>query len=216
MPGNYLEILVPRLPRVFLDLAEEARNFILENGRSCYMEEVQPQGTGLTRPVFVTIMVDGPPVLIKRALRATGISTEMIPNMDLAGRREPVDRLGRVGPLSTTEQPVLLGLNTDERGNAPAGPVGPDVILAGRRETVDRPGLLGPQNKTEQLVFLGLDADRVRHVPASTVDPDVMMYQNQSVTDGPVGQDKTRRPVGTEGMHAVNDSDRPMAGGPVG
>ena len=85
MPRNYLEIPVPRLPRVFLDLAEEARNVILENGRSCYTEEVQPQGTGLTRPVFVTIMVDSPPVLKKRALRATGISTEMIPNMDLAG-----------------------------------------------------------------------------------------------------------------------------------
>ena len=75
---------------------------------------------------------------------------------------------------------------------------------------------MGPQNKTEQSVFLGLDADRVRHVPASTLYPDVMRYRNQSVTDGPVGQDKTRRPVGTEGMHAVNDSDRPMSGGPVG
>ena len=31
-----------------------------------------------------------------------------------------------------------------------------------------------------------------------------------------MGHDKTRRPVGTEGMHAVNDSDRPTAGGPVG
>ena len=43
-----------------------------------------------------------------------------------------------------------------------------------------------------------------------------MMYRNQSVTDSPVGQDKTRCPVGTEGMLAVNDSDRPTAGGPVG
>ena len=73
MPRNYLEIPEPRLPRVFLDLAEEARNVIVENGRSCYTEEVQPQGTGLTRPVFVTIMVDSPPVLKKRALRATGV-----------------------------------------------------------------------------------------------------------------------------------------------
>ena len=90
------------------------------------------------------------------------------------------------------------------------------MILAGRGEMVDQPGLVGPQNRTEQSVFLGLDADQVGHVPASTVDPDVMMYRNQSVTDGPVGQDRTRRPVGTEGMHAVNDSDRPTAGGPVG
>ena len=261
MPRNYLEIPEPRLPRVFLELAEEARNVILVNGQSCDTEEVQPQRTGLTRPVFVAEMVDSPPVLNKRALRVTGTSTEMIPNIKLRGRREPVDRsgpvdqlnateqlvlldvntderendsadplgpdvipagrgepvnrLGPVGPQSNTEQPVLLGFNTDKRGNAPTGTVGHDVILAGRGETVDRPDLVGSHNRTEQSVFLGLDVDQVEHVPASTVDPDVMMYRNQPVTDGPVGQDRTR-PVGTEGMHAVNDSDRPTAGGPVG
>ena len=79
MPRDYLEIPEPRLPRVFLDLAEEARNVKVESGRSCYTEEVQSQGTGLTRPVFVTVMADSPPVLKKVALRATGVSTEMIP-----------------------------------------------------------------------------------------------------------------------------------------
>ena len=110
-----------------------------------------------------------------------------------------------MGPQSTTEQPVLLGLKMDEKGNAPMDPVGPDMDSAGRGEPVCRLGLGGPQNRTEQSVFLGLDADQVRHVPASPVDPEVMMYRNQSLTDGPVGQDKTRRPVGTEGMHAVNN-----------
>ena len=85
----------------------------------------------MTRPAFVAVMVDSPPVLKKRALRVTGTSTEMIPNINLRGRREPVDRSGPVGPLNATEQPVLLGLNTDERGNDSAGPVGPDVIPAG-------------------------------------------------------------------------------------
>ena len=113
MPRNYLEIPEPRLPRV-----------------------LQPQGTGLTRPIFVTVMIDSRPVLNKRALRVTGTSTEMIPNMNLAGRREPVDRSG---PMSTTKQPVLFGLNTDERGNDSAGPVGPDVDSAGRGGPV-RPG----------------------------------------------------------------------------
>ena len=104
MPGNYPEIPEPRLPRVFLDLAEEARNVIVENGGSCYTEEVQPQGTGLTRPVFVTIMVDSPPDLKKRALRATGVSTESIPNMNSAGRRGPVR------PGGPTEQDRAAGL----------------------------------------------------------------------------------------------------------
>ena len=69
---------------------------------------------------------------------------------------------------------------------------------------------------TEQSVFLGLDVDQVEHVPASIVNPGVKIYRNRPVTDGPAGQDRTRRPVGTEGMHAVNDSDQPTAGGPVG
>ena len=90
------------------------------------------------------------------------------------------------------------------------------MILAGRGESVDWPGLVGPQNRTEHYVFLGLDAGQVGHVPTSTVDPDVVMYRSQSVPDDPLGQDKMLRPVGTEGMHAVNDSDRPTAGGPVG
>ena len=140
MPRNYLEIPEPRLPRVLLDLAEEARNVILENGWPCYTEDVQPKGTGLIRPVLVTVMIDSQPVLNKRVSRVTGTSTEMILNMNVAGRREPVDRSG---PTSTTEQPVLFGLNTDERGNNSAGPVGPDVNSAGRG------GPVGPGGPTE-------------------------------------------------------------------
>ena len=127
MPRDYLEIPEPRLPRVFLDLAEEARNVKVESGRSCYTKEVQPQGTALTRPVFVTVMVDSPPVLNKGALRATGVSTEMIPSMSSAGRCEPGDRLGLVDPQNKTEQPVLLGSDADQSGTAPASPVGPDI-----------------------------------------------------------------------------------------
>ena len=170
MPMDYLEIPEPALPRGFLKLAEEARNVNVDSGRPCYTEEVQPQGTGLTRPVFVTVMVDSPPVLKKGALRAIGISTEMIPNMKSAGRREPVDRSGLVGPQNRTEQSVLLGLDVDHVGTAPSGPVGPDFMM-----------------------------DRI-----------------QPVAEGPVGQNRTRRPVGTEEMLSASDLDRPTADGPVG
>ena len=94
----------------------------------------------MIRPVLVTVMIDSQPVLNKRVSRVTGTSAEVIPNMNVAGRREPVDRSG---PTSTTEQPVLFGLNTDERGNNSAGPVGPDVNSAGRSEPV------GPGGPTE-------------------------------------------------------------------
>ena len=85
MPMDYLEIPEPTLPRGFLELAEEARNVKVESGRSCYTEEVQSQGTGLTRPVFVTVMEYSSPVLNKGAMRAAGVSTEMIPTRSSAG-----------------------------------------------------------------------------------------------------------------------------------
>ena len=72
----------------------------------------------------------------------------MGPDVNSAGRGELVDQPGLVGPQSNAEQPVLLGLNTDGRGNTPVGPVGPNVILARRGETVERPGLVGPRSGT--------------------------------------------------------------------
>ena len=56
----------------------------------------------------------------------------------------------------------------------------------------------------------------MEHVSANIVHPGVKMYRNQPVTDGPASPDRTRRPVGTDGMHEVHDADRPTAGGPVG
>ena len=114
-------------------------------------------------------MVDSPPVLKTRAFRVIDTPTEMIPSISLRGRGEPVDRSGPVGPRNNAEQPVLLGFNTDNRGYAPTGPVGPYVILAGRGEMVDRPDLVGPHNSTEKSVVLGLDVDQVEHVPANIV-----------------------------------------------
>ena len=54
MPMDYLEIPEPALPRGFLKLAEEARNVDVESGQSCYTEEVQSQGAGLTRRLQLT------------------------------------------------------------------------------------------------------------------------------------------------------------------
>ena len=112
---------------MFLHLAEEARSVNVENDLSCCSEEVQPQGTGLPSPVLVTVMMDSQPIPNKRVLRTTGASTEMMTNIKYAGRCEPIDRADRVVLPDMTEQPVLLGLNTDERGNASADTGGPDI-----------------------------------------------------------------------------------------
>ena len=94
---NYLEIPVPRMPGVFLELAEEARNSTLVDNRSDITKDVQPQRTGLIRPAFVTEMIDSAPVLRSRALRVTNTSAEMISKINLGGRGEPV------GPGGPTE-----------------------------------------------------------------------------------------------------------------
>ena len=199
MPRDYLEIPEPRLPRVFLDLAEEARNVKVENGRSCYTKEVQPQGTGLTRPVFVTAMVDSPPVLKKGALRATGVSTEMIPNMSYAGRCEPEDRSGLVGPQNKTEQPVLLGSDADQSGTASAGPVGHDIRMDRFQRVVK--GLVG-RNSTRR--------------PVGTEEMLSASDFDRSVADSPAGRFLKFGPVGPRRMFSLDELNQPVAVGPVG
>ena len=196
MPRDYLEIPELRLPRVFLDLAEEARNVKVENGRSCYTKEVQPQGTGLTRPVFVTVMVDSPPGLKKGALRATGVTTEMIPNMSSAGRCEPGDRSG---PQNKTEQPVLLGSDADQSGTAPAGSVGPDIMMDRIQPVVE-----GPVGRNSTRRPVGTEG----MLSASDLD--------RPTADGPVGRFVTHGTVGPDRILSTFDPDRPVADSPVG
>ena len=152
----------------------------------------------MTRPVFVTVMEYSPPVLKTGALRATSVSTEMIPIMSSAGRREPVDRSGLVGPHNKTEQPVLLGLDAVQVGTVPAGPVGPDIIIDRIQPVAD-----GPVGQYSTRRPVGTDG------MLSTSDSD------QPTADGPVGQFITHSPVGPDSILSTCDPDRPVADGPV-
>ena len=199
MPMDYLEIPEPALRRGFLELAEEARNVKVESGRSCYTEEVQSQGAGLTRLVFVTVMEYSSHVLKKGFTIAPSISTEMISTNISAGRHEPVDQLGLVGPQDKTKQSVLPGSDADEVGTDPTGPVGPDV-------TVDQiqPVAQGPVGQ---------------YITRRPVGPDGMFStcdSDQPMADGPVGRLITRSPVGSDRVLSTCDPDRPVADGPVG
>ena len=69
--GNYLEISGPRIPGVFLELAEEARNIVIVDGRPLNMKNAQKQRTGRTDPVFVTEIVNNCPLLRDSARVAT-------------------------------------------------------------------------------------------------------------------------------------------------
>ena len=177
MPSNYLEIPELRLPRVFLHLAEEARNVEVGNDLSCCLEEVQPQGTRLT------VMVDSQPIPNKRVLRTTGPSTEMMTNIKYVGRCKPMDWVVSPG---TTKQPVLLGLNTDARGNASADAGGPDVNSAKQGEPMDRSGPVGPQSTTEQSALLGLKTDGTENTPVYSGGPDMILAGQVETVDRPV------------------------------
>ena len=112
-----------KLPRGFLELAEEARNVSVESGQSCYTVEVQSQGAGLTRPVFVTVMEYSLSVLKEGAMIA-----ECFP------RVIPISQghsfiLGPVGPrrmLSQCKpnQPVAVGPVGQSFTPGPVGPCG--------------------------------------------------------------------------------------------
>ena len=221
MPMDFLEIPEPTLPWGFLELAEEARNVKIESGQFCYTEEVQSQGTGLTRPVFVTVMEYSSPVLEKGAIRAAGVSSEMIPTRSSAGRRKPVNR-----SQNKTDQLVLTGSDEDQVGTVPTGPVGPDIIIdriqpvaegpVGRfstRRPVGTDGMF-PTSDSDQPTADGPVGRFITHSPVGP-DHGITSDSDQPTADGPVGWFITHSPVGPD--HGItSDSDQPTADGPVG
>ena len=190
------------------------------------MEEVQSQGTGLTRPVFVTVMEYSSPELTTGAMGAAGVSTEAIPTRSSAGRWKPVDRSGLVGSQNKTDQLVVIGSNEDQVGTAPTGPVGSDIIIDRIQPVAEGP--VG-QFSTHRPVgtdgmFSKSDSDQPtadgpvgRYITHSPVGPDhcITSDSEQSTTDGPVGRFITHSPVGPD--HGITSaSDHPTADGPVG
>ena len=226
MPMDFLEIPEQTLPRGFLELAEEARNVKIESGQFCYTEEVQSQGTGLTRPVFVTALEYSSPKLMTGSLGAAGVSTEVIPTRSSAGRRKPVDRSGLVGSQNNTDQPVVTGSNEDQVETAPTGPVGSDIIIDriqpvaegpvgqfSTRRPVGTDGMFSTNDSDQPMA----DGPVGRFITHSPVGPDhgITSASDQPTADGPVGRFITHSPVGPD--HGItSDSDQPMADGPVG
>ena len=177
---NYLEVPVLKLPRRFLHLAAEARTVEITNDKLCCLSDVQPQGIELPKPVLVTVMMDSPVRQCKL-----------------------MDRVDRGVSPDTTEQPLLLGLDTDERETAPTDMGDSDANSAKHSEPVDRLGPVDPLNMTEQPASLGLRMDGTENIP---------VYQEGSVTflagqDEPVNR---LRPVGSQ-----NISDQPVVLGLV-
>ena len=62
VPCNYLEIPDQKLPRMFLHLAEEAREVVVINEPSGFLEEVQSRATQLSSLTLVEVITNGHPM----------------------------------------------------------------------------------------------------------------------------------------------------------
>ena len=209
-PMNLLDVPALRLPGVFLKLAEEARNIEVVDDQPSGMSAVQ---SGQAGRVMITEIINSFPVLESGVSRVSRTSSEVNPDLNLV---EPVIRLGPVGHLRDTEQPIMLSVKTNQGTISPPGPVGQHVLMAGHMEMMVQPDPMGPYEETEQSVSPGLDAGQVEHLPSSQVQPGVEMSHIQPVADGPAGLVRTRHPVGNVMHQALQDEVRPSAGGPVG
>ena len=114
-PMNLLEVPALRLPGVFLKLAEEARKSEVMDDQQSGMSAVKLHRSGQAGRVMITEITDSFPVLGSGASRVSQTSTEVIPDLNLV---EPVIRLGPVGHLRNTEQPVILRVETNQGRSA--------------------------------------------------------------------------------------------------
>ena len=239
MPSNYLEIPELKIPKLFLHLAEEARDVEVNNDLSGCSEEVKSQVTGLPSPILVTVMTDGQPIPIGNDLVNDVVSAEMMTNAKYEGRGTPMDRANQVVSPDTTEQPIRLGLNTGGRRTASADMGGPyvnssghDVNLTGNDGPVDRSGPMATQSMTEPSALLALKTDWMENVAMGPVGPDGNSSRrgeagdrsdpagSRSGADRPVwtdkGGDAPNYPVGLEVLLARRREtlDRPDPVGP--
>ena len=152
-PMNFLDVPALRWPGVVLKLAEEARNSEVMDDQQSGMSAVKLHRSGQAGRVMITEIIDSFPVLGSGASRVSQTSTEVIPDLNLV---EPVIRLGPVGHLRNTKQPIMLRVKTNQGTISPPGPVGQHVRMAGHMEMMVQPDPVGPYEETEPSVSQGI------------------------------------------------------------
>ena len=107
----------------------------------------------------------------------------MLPDLNLV---EPEIRLGPVGRLRNTAQPIMFGANTNQGKISPPGPVGQYTRMMGRMEMMSRPDPVGPY---EELPVEDGPAGlvRTRHPVGNMMLPALQNGVRPSA-GGPVGQ----------------------------
>ena len=149
---------------------------------------------------MITEIEDSFPGLGSEDSRVSRTPTEVIPDMNIV---EPVIRLGPVGRLRDTAQPIMPGNTTNQGRISPPGPVGQNVRRAGCMEMMAKPDPVGPYEERDESVSPEINEGQEEH-------------HIQPVADGPAGLVRTRHPVGNVMFPVLQDGVRPSAGGPVG
>ena len=102
VPSNYLEIPELKIPKLFLHLAEEARDVDVNNEPSGYSEEVKSQATQLAGPILVEVITNG-------QLMAFG--GELVHDVVVAEMVTDTGHVGRCSPMVQADGPVLLRMD---------------------------------------------------------------------------------------------------------
>ena len=235
MPSNYLEIPELKIPKLFLHLAEEARDVEVNNDPSGYSEEVKSQVTELPGPILVTVITNGQPMPFGKELVNDVVSAEMMTDAGHVGRCSPIDQASQVVSPDTTEHPIRLGLITDGRRTASADTGGLDVSWDEQEEPIDGLGsvvLLGSgmcENVTAPVIPVGQDVHLTRRdgpvdrsCPVGTqrmTEPSVLLRLKtdwmEDAAVGPVGPDGNSSEQGEAGHRpdpagSRRGTDRPV------
>ena len=142
VPSNYLEIPDQEIPRLFLQLAEEARKVVVINEPSGFSEEVMSQGTQLSGPVLVEVITSGHQMPCGGESVNDIVMTEMVTESEHVGRCSPMVQAGRVVLPVVTGHPVRPGLIASGRRTASAELGGLDHGCHERKELSDEHGLV--------------------------------------------------------------------------
>ena len=195
VPCNYLEIPDQKLPSVLLHLAKEAREVVVINEPSGFLEEVQSQETQLCSPTLVEVITNGHQMpfgresvndVVRPVLANHGRQTESAASGGLDTnwheRQDLSDEHGSV----LLFRPVM-----DGRETAPVIPVSRDVHRGGRNDPVDRSCPVDTHILSEPSVRFGHRTDRIDDTVVGPEGhggclgaPDIGSHRNDSTGSG--------------------------------
>ena len=174
VPSNYLEIPDQEIPRMFLQLAEEARKVVVINEPSGFSEEVMSQGTQLSGPILVEVMTRGHQMPCGGESVNDIVMTEMVTESEHVGRCSPMVQAGRVVLPVVTGHPVRPGLIASGQRTVSAELGGLDHGCHERYELSDEHGLVA---------LLGSDVDGNGSAPVIPVSRDLHLMERRGPVD---------------------------------